>query len=85
MTDQNDTAAPTPNTLPVPIVRAQRSGERRPDPAYCAQLLGRDGQRRGLRGGAPVLQAARSAYLDVEWSGPADRRSGMGQLAARRV
>ena len=47
---------------------------------YAAQLLGQDGQRRGLRGGAPVLDAARSAYLDAEFSGEHDRRPSSGLI-----
>lgn len=41
----------------------------RPENPFAAHLLGQDGQRRGLRGGAPVLAAARSAYLEAEYSG----------------
>lgn len=48
------------------------------DPAFSAQLLGQDGQKRGLRGGAPVLNAARSTYLETEYSGEADRRPRKG-------
>ena len=44
------------------------------DPAFSAQLLGQDGQRRGLKGGPPVLDAARSGYLKAQHSGPSDRR-----------
>jgi hypothetical protein len=31
--------------------------------AFVAQQMGQSGQKRGLRGGPPVLDAARSAYL----------------------
>ena len=41
---------------------------------FAAQMLGQTGQRRGLKGGPPVLDAARSAYLGAEHSGPAERR-----------
>ena len=41
---------------------------------FAAQMLGQSGQRRGLKGGPPVLGAARSAYLGAEHSGPAERR-----------
>lgn len=44
------------------------------DPAFSAQLLGQEGQRRGLKGGPPVLDAARSGYLKAQHSGPSDRR-----------
>jgi hypothetical protein len=37
-------------------------------------MIGQTGQRRGLKGGPPVLDAARSAYLGAEHSGAAERR-----------
>ena len=46
---------------------------------FAAQMLGQTGQRRGLKGGPPVLDAARSAYLGTEHSGPADRRPKPGR------
>lgn len=42
--------------------------------AFAAQMIGQTGQRRGLKGGPPVLDAARSAYLGTEHSGAAERR-----------
>ena len=39
------------------------------------------GQKRGLRGGPPVLDAARSAYLGAEYSGAAERRPKTGKTA----
>jgi len=42
--------------------------------AFAAQLLGQSGQKRGLKGGPPVLGAARNTYLGAEYSGPAERR-----------
>lgn len=47
--------------------------------AFAAQLMGQSGQRRGLRGGPPVLGAARSAYLGTEHSGAAERRPRPGR------
>jgi hypothetical protein len=47
--------------------------------AFAAQLMGQSGQRRGLKGGAPVLDAARSAYLGTEYSGAAERRRKRGK------
>ena len=41
---------------------------------FAAQMMGQTGQRRGLKGGPPVLEAARSAYLGAEHSGAAERR-----------
>lgn len=49
-----------------------------PDPAFAAQLIGQGGQRKGIRGGPPVMDAARSAYLGNEYSGQNDRRPPAG-------
>ena len=46
---------------------------------FAAQLMGQTGQRRGLKGGPPVLDAARSAYLGAEHSGVAERRPQPGK------
>jgi hypothetical protein len=46
---------------------------------FAAQMFGQSGQRRGLKGGPPVLDAARSAYLGTEHSGVAERRPLPGQ------
>lgn len=51
-----------------------------PSPAaFAAQVLGQDGGRKGLRGGPPVLDAARSTYLGTEYSGPHERRPKPGK------
>jgi hypothetical protein len=42
-------------------------------------MMGQTGQRRGLKGGPPVLDAARSAYLGTEHSGAAERRPQPGR------
>jgi hypothetical protein len=49
-----------------------------PAAAFAAQLMGQTGQRRGLKGGPPVLDAARSSYLGNEYSGEKDRRPPAG-------
>lgn len=41
---------------------------------FAAQMIGQTGQRRGLKGGPPVLDAARAAYLGTKHSGVAERR-----------
>lgn len=69
----------------VPIDRPEEAAEppARPAPTppadpgaavFAAQMIGQTGQRRGLKGGPPVLGAARSAYLGTEHSGAAERR-----------
>jgi len=42
-------------------------------------MIGQTGQRKGLKGGPPVLGAARSTYLGTEYSGPNERRPGAGK------
>lgn len=46
---------------------------------FAAQVIGQTGQRRGLKGGPPVLDAARAAYLGTEHSGAAERRPKPGE------
>ncbi len=53
--------------------------------AFSAQIMGQDGVRRGLKGGLPVLEQARSAYLEAEWRGPHDRRMPAGVLRKTEV
>lgn len=52
---------------------------------FAAQVLGQSGQKRGLKGGLPVLEAAKSAYLGAEWSGPQDRRRRTGKIAKTEI
>ncbi len=84
--------------LPV-LLSAERGGESnegpglgpelRPRPggdaaAFAAQVIGGP-PKRGLRGGPETLDHARSAYLEAEWSGEADRRNQRGRIAKREV
>ena len=50
-----------------------------------AQVAGQTGARRGLRAGAPLLDAARAAYLDAEWRGEDDRRLPAGTFRAVKL
>lgn len=59
---------------PPPEIRPSGASE------VFAQLLGQGQRRRGLRGGRPVLDAARSTYLETEYSGPDDRRPKPGKV-----
>ena len=70
-----------------PREQAGRQGARasRPLNPYATQLLGQTDQRRGLRGGAPVLDAARSAYLGAEYSGENDRRPTSGLILRKAI
>lgn len=49
-----------------------------------AQILG-ERPRRGLRGGAEVLEQARATYLQNEFSGARDRRPRKGQLTKTSI
>lgn len=74
--------------VPVDFAAEPADGPARPAPtptadagatAFAAHLMGQTGQRRGLKGGPPVLDAARSAYLGTRYSGAAERRPKPGQ------
>ena len=56
-----------------------------PASAVEAQILGQEGVKRGLRGGKPVLDQARSAYLGAEYSGAADRRPKSGLITKTQL
>jgi hypothetical protein len=64
-----------------PYQRVQRRDFRHGDCEFEAQLIGQAGERRGLRGGASLLEMARAAYNRVEWSGAYDRRARTGRRA----
>ena len=68
--------------LPVPVAQPKRQSPptEGADAAFAAQLLGQPGQKRGLKGGPPVLEQARSTYLETNYSGPADRRLRAGRI-----
>jgi len=63
-----------PPARPAPIPPADPGAA-----VFAAQMIGQTGQRRGLKGGPPVLDAARSAYLGTEHSGAAERRPQPGK------
>lgn len=52
---------------------------------FAAQLLGQPGIKRGLRGGPEVLDKARAAYLEAEYSGPGERRIPTGRITRTDV
>jgi hypothetical protein len=56
-----------------------------PPALFAAQVLGQKGQKRGLKGGPPVLDAARSTYLGAEYSGKRDRRPRVGRAKQTEV
>ncbi len=78
------------SNLPVPVGTSRKvdPAADRPDSgaaAFAAQLLGQDGQKRGLKGGPPVLEGARSAYLETEYSGRQDRRPRPGRITKTEI
>ena len=56
-----------------------------PATTVSAQVLGQTGQKRGLKGGPAVLDQAKAAYLETEWSGPADRRIRAGRITKTEI
>lgn len=53
--------------------------------AFAAQQMGQTGQKRGLRAGPPMLDAARAAYLGAEYSGSAERRPPAGKATKTEI
>jgi hypothetical protein len=52
---------------------------------FAAHVIGQSGQKRGLRGGQEVLDAARSTYLGTEYSGDSDRRPRAGVIRKTEI
>jgi hypothetical protein len=79
----------TRSNLPVPVGKAYAARDEAVAAGTAgvvdAQLYGQTGQKRGLKGGAPVLDAARTAYLEAEYSGEADRRPPPGLIMRSRI
>jgi hypothetical protein len=71
--------------LPVPVGPARTIPPKTPvanAAAIEAQLIG---ERRGLRAGASVIEAAKVTYNKIEWSGSRDRRSPKGRSAKTKI
>lgn len=66
--------AAEPPARPAPTPRTDAGAA-----VFAAQMMGQTGQRRGLKGGPPVLDAARSTYLGTEHAGTAERRPRPGK------
>ena len=80
----------TATTLPVvtepPVSsRGSHRGRQGVDAGFAAQLIGQDGERRGLRAGLSLFDRARMAYTRIEWSGSFDRRARAGRAARTDV
>ncbi len=68
-----------------PVAPAPEAAETVAEAAFTAQVLGQSGQKRGLKGGPPVLEQARSAYLGAAYSGPSDRRPPPGRVTKTKI
>ncbi|MFN7108138.1 MAG: hypothetical protein ACK4MY_07960 [Brevundimonas sp.] len=79
--DAPEVVEPQPAPARAAVLRAIEPGAA----AFVAQQMGQSGQKRGLRGGPPVLDAARSAYLGTEYSGAAERRPVAGKAAKTEI
>jgi hypothetical protein len=86
-TDPALAAEPVAELTGPPATLAEQPPKPEPvmDAAFEAQILGQPGVKRGLRGGQPVLDQARAAYLGAEYSGPADRRPPSGVVARKKI
>lgn len=73
------TNLPAP-TGPVVAPRATRRDRQAVDAEFAAQLIGQDGERRGIRAGVSLFDRARMAYNRIEWSGSFDRRARAGRI-----
>ncbi len=86
--DQTPDSSELDKNLPALIATPLREEPEPPKPseaAYAAQILGQDGQKRGLRGGRETLDRARTTYLETEYSGPADRRIARGRITKTEI
>jgi hypothetical protein len=68
--------APAPAAAPEPPAGAG---------AFDAQLLGQQGEKRGLRAGPQAIDRAAQSYNRAEWSGAKDRRARKGGLAKTKI
>lgn len=71
---------PVVDQAPDPASPAASTAPADPAAAFAAQMYGQTGQRKGLKGGPPVLDAARASYLGAEYSGEKDRRPPAGLI-----
>lgn len=84
--DEARGASGSATNLPIavdPPAGARNHKDERPrgESEFDAQLMGQDGQKRGLRAGPSIFDIARAAYTRAEWSGRYDRRARKGRRA----
>jgi hypothetical protein len=82
--DRAEEAQETGAGLPVPVDAPRTIPPRHessPTAAvFDAQLLGQNGEKRGLRAGPQAIDRAKASYNQVEWSGAKDRRARTGRF-----
>jgi len=71
--------------VPVFAPRGARSDVPCVDAEFAAQLIGQDGERRGIRAGISLFDRARMAYTRIEWSGSFDRRARAGRIRRTEI
>ncbi len=62
--------------------RGERQGV---DAGFATQLMGQEGERRGIRAGVSLFDRARMAYNRIEWSGSFDRRARAGRTTRTEI
>ena len=77
--------AVAPSNLPVPVSPAQTLPPRTPVASAAAIEAQLQGERRGLRAGASLIDEAKVTYNKTHWSGSKDRRAPKGRAAKTDV
>jgi len=88
--NRSEEAATSAGTSLVPVTpvsppRSFRDERPRGYAEFAAQVIGQNGERRGLRAGASLMDRARDAYNRTEWSGAADRRARKGRTTREEI
>lgn len=73
------------SVTPVTQTRTFRDERPRGYAEFAAQIIGQNGERRGLRAGPSLLEHAREAYNRAEWSGSHDRRARAGRATREEI
>jgi hypothetical protein len=85
-TDDAEPTTPTVNvTVNVAPPAPPQAAPYQPPTNLDAHLIAQGARRRGLRGGQKVLEYARGAYLEAEYSGPNDRRATTGKITKTEI
>ena len=74
-----------PSSLPVPVAPARSIPPKTPITSAATIEAQLEGERRGLRAGASVIDQAKAVYNKTNWSGAKDRRAPKGRTAKTDV